>query len=105
MITQFPSLTHLSDADLVAGLKRCLGREREAAAQIVAHLAEVDARQIHLREGFGSMFTYCRSIGLTEHEAYCRIEVARAARRFPVILELLAQGAVHITAVKLLAPT
>jgi hypothetical protein len=32
------------------------------------------------------------------------MEVARAARRFPVILELLAEGSVNLTAVKLLAP-
>jgi hypothetical protein len=30
--------------------------------------------------------------------------VARAARRFPVILELLASGAVNLTSVRLLAP-
>src|SRR2546428_3801874 len=32
------------------------------------------------------------------------MEAARAARRFPVILELLAEGSVNLTAVKLLAP-
>src|SRR5439155_26446720 len=37
-------------------------------------------------------------------EAYNRIEVARAARRFPVILDLLAEGSVNLTAVRLLAP-
>jgi hypothetical protein len=33
-----------------------------------------------------------------------RIAVARAARSFPLILDLLADGSVHLTAVKLLAP-
>jgi hypothetical protein len=32
------------------------------------------------------------------------VAAARAARRFPVILELLAQGAINLTTVKLLAP-
>src|SRR5262249_53706713 len=36
--------------------------------------------------------------------AYNRIEVARAARRFPMILEMLAEGTVSLTAVRLLAP-
>jgi hypothetical protein len=41
---------------------------------------------------------------MSEGEAYNRIEVARAARRFPVVIEMLADGRVHLTAVRLLAP-
>jgi len=33
-----------------------------------------------------------------------RMEAARAARRFPLILERLADGSVHLTAVRILAP-
>jgi hypothetical protein len=40
---------------------------------------------------------------LSEHAAYGRIEAARAARRFPVILALLATGDITLTAVGLLA--
>jgi hypothetical protein len=33
---------------------------------------------------------YCQAVlGLSEWEAYARIETSRAARRFPVILDLL----------------
>src|SRR6186713_3710753 len=97
--------SHLSDRELVLALKGLLAGERRAAAQIVAHLAEMDTRDVHLREGYTSLFAYCRAVlGLSEWEAYNRIEVARAARRFPVILEMLAAGAIHLTAVKLLSP-
>lgn len=92
-----PSSSHASRASLV--------RERDTTAQVVAHLAELDTRDVHLREGYGSLFAYCRdALGLSEGEAYNRIEVARAARRFPVILKMLASGAVHLTTVRLLAP-
>jgi hypothetical protein len=58
-----------------------------------------------LREGFGSLYAYCRAVlRLSEWEAYNRIEVARTARRFPVILDLLAQGTVNLTTIRLLAP-
>src|SRR2546425_7052230 len=98
------SLSRLSDADLVARMKGLVAREREATAQIVAHLAELDTRDVHLREGYGSLFVYCRdALGLSEWEAYNRIEVARAAPRFPVILDMLAEGSLHLTTVKLLA--
>jgi hypothetical protein len=97
--------SHLSDCELVAALKGLLGREREAAAQVVAHLAEMDTRDVHLREGYTSLYVYCRdALGLSEWEAYNRIEVARAARRFPMILDLLADGSVSLTAVRLLTP-
>jgi len=40
---------------------------------------------------------------LSEDEACRRIAVARVAVRFPVVLELLAEGALHITGISLLA--
>jgi hypothetical protein len=99
------SLTRLSDAELVARLKGLAARERDTTAEIVAHLAELDTRDVYLREGYGSLYVYCRdALGLSEAEAYNRIEAARAARRFPVILEMLAAGAVNLTTVRLLAP-
>jgi len=70
------SLSRLSDAQLVAQVKSLVARERDATAQIVAHLAELDARDVHLREGHTSLFVYCRDVlGLSEWEAYNRIEV------------------------------
>src|SRR5207247_10004397 len=60
---------------------------------------------VHSREGYPSLYIYCRdALGLSEWEAYNRMEVGRAARRFPLILELLAEGSVNLTTVKLLAP-
>jgi hypothetical protein len=99
------TLTRRSDAELVARLKSLLARECDGTAEIVAHLAELDTRDVHRREGYPSLFVYCRdALGLSEGEAYNRIEVARAARRFPVIFDMLATGAVHLTTVRRLAP-
>lgn len=51
------------------------------------------------------MFTYCtRVLRLSEHAAYDRIEAARLARRFPVVLEQLASGSLTLTNLRLLAP-
>ena len=99
------SLRRLSDAELIARVKRLAARERRATALLVAHLAELDTRDAHLRAGYSSLFVYCRdALALSEHEAYNRIEVARAVRRFPVILEILAAGSVNLTTVRLLGP-
>jgi hypothetical protein len=103
--TLLSSLRRLSDGALVARLKKLAAHERRATAGVVAHLAELDTRDVHLKEGYSSLFSYCREVlALSEHEAYNRIEVARTARSFPVVLDLLEAGTVHLTAVRLLAP-
>src|SRR5262245_55191880 len=95
----------LSDTELLASVKKLAAEERQATAQLVAHLAEVDARRLYLGEGCSSLFTYCTLVlHLSEHAAYGRIEAARAARKFPAILEAVARGALHLTAVGLIAP-
>jgi len=73
-------------------------------ACLVAHLAELDRRCLHLARGFPSQFTYCtEALHLSEHAAYRRIEAARAARKFPQILDRLANGSIHLTGIGLLA--
>ena len=97
--------SRLSDADLLRRLLVLAGRERESTVELVAHLAELDARKLHLAEGFGSLFSYCTgALRLAEHAAYNRIEAARASRRFPAILDLLADGSLNLSTVRLLAP-
>ena len=97
-------IEHLPDSDLLARLQRLVEVDRRSTAQLVAHLGEVDARRLYLEEGFKSMFAYCvRVLHFSESTAYRRIEAGRASRRFPVILERIADGSVHLTAVSLLA--
>ncbi len=99
------SLGRLSDDRLVAEMTRLAGCERGVTVELIAHLAEFDTRRLYLGAGFASLFVYCTAaLRLSEHEAYNRIEAARAARRFPVILELLRDGAINLTTIRLLAP-
>jgi hypothetical protein len=95
----------LSDRDLLTEIVRAAACERRATAHLLGLLMELDTRRLYLGEGCSSLFTYCtRALHLSEHAAYNRIEAARAARRFPIVLELVADGAVTLTAVRLLAP-
>jgi hypothetical protein len=51
------------------------------------------------------MHAYCTGVlRLSEAEAYLRIAAAHAARRYPAILEMLADGRLHLSAIALLAP-
>jgi 5-methylcytosine-specific restriction endonuclease McrA len=105
MTVPLSSLADLSDHDLVAAVKTAAAQERHATVHLIASLTELDARRLYLREGCSSLFTSCiQVLHLSEHAAYGRIETARAARRFPVILDLLADGDITLTAVGLVAP-
>jgi hypothetical protein len=94
----------LSDRNLLARLDVLAGGERDMTVELVAHLAALDSRpSVYAAEGYASLFAYCRqALRLSEDAACNRIEAARACRRFPVILDLLASGEVTLTSVRLL---
>src|SRR5580765_1860596 len=97
--------SHLSDAALESAVKSLARGERETTAQLVAHLAELEDRRLHLSAGFSSLYRYCTVVlHLSEGGAYNRIEVARMARRFPPLLDRLADGSLNLGTARLLAP-
>ena len=51
------------------------------------------------------MHVFCmKELGFSEGAAYNRMGVARAARRFPAILDSLRSGAVHLAGLRILVP-
>src|SRR5687767_1606800 len=99
------SISSMSDPELLGRIARVAGDERHLTADLLALIGECDARRLYLGEGCSSLFTYCTQVlHFSEHAAYHRIEGARAARQFPIILELIAEGAVTLTTVALLRP-
>ena len=95
----------LDDLALIARAGAVAARGREATVALVAAVAELEERDLHMRQGHSSLFGYCReALALSEFDAYRVVAAARVARRFPVILEMLAQGSLNLTSVKLLAP-
>jgi hypothetical protein len=104
-MTMMPVPGSLTDDELIAETKRLITAERVATAALLRSLMEIDARRLYLREGCSSLFTYCTQVlHLAEGAAYNRIEAARAARRFPALLEALEGGLITLTTIRLLAP-
>jgi hypothetical protein len=102
-MTNGPS--HLTDAELIAAVKEIATRERASTAELVEHFAELEARGLHLAAGFTSLYEYCREVlHLTEDRACNRIAAARAARDHPVILEMLSDGRLNLSTLRLLIP-
>ena len=95
----------LTTAALFERIKSLALQERGATVELVAHLAELIGRKTDLGEGWGPVYEHCRAhLHLSEDAAYNRVAAARAVRRFPVILDHLANGWVNVTTVKVLAP-
>jgi hypothetical protein len=74
-------------------------------AQVLAHLVELDERQLHLERGFASLFSYCvEGLGMSEGTAGRRVTATRVCRRFPQAFERVARGDLHLCALCALAP-
>jgi hypothetical protein len=99
------SLTHVADSALLRDLRSLLARERATTAELLAHLAEVDARRLYAPAGYPSMFAWCvEELRLSEDSACKRIRAARAARQYPALYAMLADGRLHLSALVMLAP-
>ena len=96
----------LPDPELLARIDALAVTERESTAELVAHLAALELRpSLYAAQGYGSLFAYCtHALRLSEDAACRRIEVARTGRRFPVIFDALASGALSLTYVRMLSP-
>jgi hypothetical protein len=99
------SLKTVTDDELLRRLSDLIKQSRRCEADLVAHIAEVDERKLYAREATSSMFVYCTEmLHLSESEAYVRIAAARASRRHPVLLAMLADGRLHLSGIERLAP-
>jgi hypothetical protein len=99
------SSTHLTDRELMLDMPALAAEGRANDALLLSRIAEADARKLFLPAGYSSMFSYCVDVlRLSEEGARKRIHAARAARRFPATLPMVADGSLHLSAVVLLAP-
>jgi hypothetical protein len=98
-------LKTIGDDELLRRLAALLAAFRHSEADLVAHIGDVDARRLYVRQAAPSMFVYCTErLHLSEAEACLRIAAARASREHPAILEMLADGRLHLSGIAKLAP-
>ena len=83
----------LSSSDLRSATRELVRRSNGSEAALLLHLGEIDERKLYLDWAFSSMFAFCvGELRFSEDVACNRINVARAARRMPVILEAAGPG-------------
>ncbi len=98
-------LESMKGDELLRRLDDLVNKSRCVEADVVAHIAVVDERKLYVKKGFSSMFTYCTKVlHFSEAVTNLRIHVARASRKHPVLLEMLGDGRLHLTAIAKLAP-
>jgi hypothetical protein len=98
-------LKTIADDELLRRLAALLTASRHSEADLVAHIGEVDARRLYVLQATPSMFVYCTErLHLSEAEACLRISAGRASRQHPALLEMLADGRLHLAAIAKLAP-
>jgi hypothetical protein len=95
-----------TDKQLIARLRDLVRADQQLGAHLLVHLGEVDARGLYREQAYPSMFAYCvKELHMSEGQAYMRIQAARLGRQFPLVVELFERGALHLSAIKLLAQT
>jgi len=99
------ALQLIPDEQLTEDLIAWHAREQTAQAAVIAHLLEVERRELHLQRGYGSLFAFCTSVlGMTEDVAGTRVGTMRVARDYPAVLEMLADGRLYLSSIRLLRP-
>lgn len=97
------SVRSLSDSELLEGATSCYGEERLWAARVVAHLVEIERRNLHAKAAYSSLFDFCRrGLGMSDGVAWRRVNAANLVKRFPVILDRLQKGEMHMSGLELL---
>ncbi len=97
-------LSQLSDDRLLQATAALVRQGHAHKASLVAHLAEVLCRRAYVPAGHSSLYQYCvHELHLSESSAYKHIWGARMARRFPGVLDAIAEGRVHLAGLRELA--
>ena len=95
----------LADDALLSRVQELATDSRRTTVELLVLLLEVEDRKLHLERGHSTLFSYCvAELRFSEGEAGNRLTAARAARRFPVVLELLRSGEINLTTVRILGP-
>jgi hypothetical protein len=98
------ALSSIPTGVLMDRMPALVSTERNASAEVIAHLGEIDRRRAFLFQACSSLFSYCRErLGYSEDESHMRVRVTRLAQKLPRALDELRSGAIHLTGLFLLS--
>ena len=92
------TVSGLTDDTLLAQTRQLARIEQQLNVTVIDHLREIEARRLHLRRGFSSLFDYAvRELGYTDSAASRRINAMRLCREFEEVREGLQDGSITLT--------
>lgn len=92
------NVRNLSDAELLGSAKKWAAIERQAATEILHHLAEIERRRLYCDLKCSSLFDYAmRELKYSESQALRRIGAMRMLRSAPHIEPQLQSGELTLT--------
>ena len=94
----------LSDRELLGNLQKFNQKECKLKVLVLLYLSEIDTRKLYLPMGYSSLFDFCTMhLRYTRATAARRIRSARAAAKYPEVLELLLSGEINITTLSMIS--
>ena len=95
----------LGDDQLLAALTMLVKREHDSLSDLLAHLAEIDQRELCVALGYSSLFGYCTdALGFCKSSAGRRIAAARVCRDYPEAFTRVANGELQLSVLCALRP-
>ena len=99
------NIRHLNSDVLMSKLQELVADDSAIEAELLATIGEVDRRGLYRERAHPNMFRFCvDELHLSESVAGVRITVARAARRFPQLLEKIRCAELHLSGARMLLP-
>src|SRR6185369_16243355 len=87
----------LTNEALLASFRARVKSVNVNEASVIAHLVEIEERRIHLDQTCSSMWVYCvERERFSENQAFIRLGAARVVKDFPIALEYLVRGDIHL---------
>ncbi len=100
------SLFSLTPQVLVSETRSLLAARAVNLAELLEHLAEIDARKLYVEAAYGSTTAFLvGELGMDPDSANKKIQAARAVRRVPALLPAIADGRLHLSAALMLLPS
>ena len=94
------SLESLNDSRLLSQFGDLVRQDHEGNANLLRHIDVIDRRQLWAKLGYPSLFAFLVTrYRVSESTAVKRIGAARAARRFPVLFTMVAEGDIHLSGI------
>src|SRR5687768_1080858 len=91
---------NVSDTKLLSNLKSLREREKEVLLDVLKHIAEVERRELYLREGYHSMFAYLTiALEYSNGGAGRRLRAARCINSYPETFGMLKEGSLNLSTV------